>query len=285
MKRTLFLLISLYMGLMGANAQSNKYDLNDDGDVNVIDVTLLVSKILAQNEESGYDLNDDEDVNITDVILLVNYILGKDNGLGDTSQAYLTCPDDNHPHLIDLGLPSGTKWACCNVGSYKPEQYGGHFAWGETEVKNYYDWNTYIYCDSTKNTCHDFGSDISGTQYDVAHVKWGGKWCMPTSDDIKELYDNTTHKELRTMLNGVMGMKFTSKNNGNSIFLPHAGLFRDDNGDLHHAEIYGYYWSSTHRPKYSYCADALDFTSTGGYCTIGYIWRCKGLSVRPVWKE
>lgn len=217
------------MGLVSANAQSNKYDLNDDKDVNITDVTMLVTNILDQNNGNEYDLNDDEDVNITDVILLVNYILeNNDNTF---------CPDGNHPHTIDLGLPSGTKWVCCNVGSSKPEQYGGHFAWGETEVKNYYDWNTYIHCDSTKNTCHDLGSDISGTQYDVAHVKWGGKWCMPTSDDIKELYDNTTHKEHRTMLNGVMGMRFTSNNNGNSIFLPHAGLFRDDNDDLYHAKF------------------------------------------------
>lgn len=53
-----------------------------------------------------------------------------------------SCPDDNHPHMIDLGLPSGTKWACCNVGATKPEEYGGYYTWGETEEKSVYDWST-----------------------------------------------------------------------------------------------------------------------------------------------
>ena len=57
---------------------------------------------------------------------------------GETS-----CPDANHPHAIDLGLPSGTKWACCNVGASAPEQYGGYYAWGETHEKSVYNWDTY----------------------------------------------------------------------------------------------------------------------------------------------
>ena len=56
-----------------------------------------------------------------------------------------SCPDDNHPHAIDLGLPSGTKWACCNVGATTPEENGGYYAWGETEEKELYDISTYIY--------------------------------------------------------------------------------------------------------------------------------------------
>lgn len=66
------------------------------------------------------------------------------NGGDDTS-----CPDSNHPHLIDLGLPSGTKWACCNVGAKKPEEFVGYYAWGDTEEKSWYDWSTYIYCDGS----------------------------------------------------------------------------------------------------------------------------------------
>lgn len=56
----------------------------------------------------------------------------------DAPVAYTSCPDSHHPHLIDLGLPSGTKWACCNVGAQKPEDYGGYYAWGETAEKNSY---------------------------------------------------------------------------------------------------------------------------------------------------
>ena len=131
--------------------------------------------------------------------------------------AYLTCPDNNHPHLIDLGLPSGTKWACCNVGANKPEAYGDYYAWGETETKSTYDWSSYIHCDGSQSTCHNIGSDIAGTQYDVAHVQWGGSWVMPSQSQIKELVENCTHEW--TTLNGVNGRNFTGTNGG-TIFLP-----------------------------------------------------------------
>ena len=111
------------------------------------------------------------------------------------------CPDNNHPHAIDLGLPSGTKWACCNVGATKPEEYGGYYAWGEIEEKEIYYWNTYIHCDGTEATCHNIGSDIAGTQYDVAHEKWGGTWQMPSFDQNEELINNCTSEY--TTLNGV----------------------------------------------------------------------------------
>ena len=80
--------------------------------------------------------------------------------------------------MIDLGLPSGTKWACCNVGANKPEAYGDYYAWGETQTKSTYSEQTYLYY---KNGLYqDVGSDIAGTQYDVAHVKWGGSCVMPS---------------------------------------------------------------------------------------------------------
>ena len=85
------------------------------------------------------DVNEDGAVDISDVVALVNIIL---NGSG--SQSYPSCPDDHHPHLIDLGLPSGTKWACCNVGATAPQGDGGYYAWGETDEKDVYDWTAYI---------------------------------------------------------------------------------------------------------------------------------------------
>lgn len=298
MKKIAFMLISLYMGLMGANAQSNKYDLNEDGDVNVTDVTLLVSKILAQNEESGYDLNDDEDVNITDVILMVNYILGLNNGnqgggngggIGDTSQAYLVCPDDNHPHMIDLGLPSGTKWACCNVGATIPEGYGGYYSWGETEEKEHYGSHYYKYAyednegewwdgETQRNySCISLGIDISGTDYDVAHVRWGGNWCMPSKNDFQELLDNCTY-EWKT-LNDVKGELFTSNINGGTIFLPLAGsrwYGGLDTGDLS-------YWSSTQNPTKINEAYILFYLWDGLYNHYSSD-RRNGKTVRPVMK-
>ena len=237
MKRYVLFFAFLWMGFIGASAQSNKYDLNEDGDVN-----------------------------ITDVILLVNYILGQNNGSQATGEA------------IDLGLPSGTLWASCNVGASKPEEYGGYYAWGETEEKETYTWENYIHCDDgTYETCHDLGSDISGTEYDVAHVKWGGNWCMPTLDDIKELLDNCTSEW--TTLNGVNGHKFTGPN-GNSIFLPAAGSrWR---GGLSRAGEDGGYWSSTQNPDYSYLALGLGFMFRSGSATWGNNSRDYGQSVRPV---
>ena len=99
-----------------------------------------------------------------------------------------TCPDSNHPHAIDLGI--GVKFACCNVGASSPEQYGSHYAWGEIEEKNSYSTLNYKYGGNNsyreyKNIC----SDISGTQYDAAHVKWQGIWHMPTKEQMELLKD------------------------------------------------------------------------------------------------
>ena len=203
---------------------------------------------------------------------------------GTNPVSYLTCPDDHHPHLIDLGLPSGTKWACCNVGADKPEGYGGYYAWGETEEKDYYDWSTYIHCDGSENTCHDLGSDIAGTQFDVAHYRWGGSWVMPSYDQQVELIKNCTYEW--TTLNGVNGGKFTSKKNGGTIFLPAAGhRWRDS---LRLAGSHGYYWSSTQRPSNSYYAYNpyyaynLYFNSGGAYWSYGGDSRNVGRPVRPV---
>ena len=230
MKKVAFFFTFLLLGTSGAFALSNKYDLNDDG---VVDVT--------------------------DVIQLVNYILGKEN---ETHVA------------VDLGLPSGTKWATCNVGASKPEEYGGYYAWGETEEKEVYSQDAYMYYKNGEYV--NLGSDISGTKYDVAHVKWGGNWCMPTKDDIKELLDNCTYEW--TTLNGVNGRKFTSNINGNSIFLPAAGYRWY--GALRIAGEDGYYWLSTQYPDGSSYAYSLYFESYGAYWSDGD--RYCGQSVRPV---
>jgi uncharacterized protein (TIGR02145 family) len=177
-------------------------------------------------------------------------------------------------------LPSRTKWASCNVGATKPEEYGGYYAWGETEEKEVYDWSTYTHCDGSSSTCHDLGSDISGTEYDVAHVKWGGNWVMPTLDDIKELFDNCTAEW--TTLNGVNGRKLTSNINGNSIFLPAAGWRYRRDDYLINAGLDCYYWSSTQSPSDSGYAFGLDFYKGDAHWDIFDLSRRNGQSVRPV---
>ena len=193
----------------------------------------------------------------------------------DVSHSLTYCPDGNHPHMIDLGLPSGTKWACCNVGATTPEGYGGYYAWGETEEKDYYTWGTYIHCNGSYDTCHDLGSDIAGTGYDVAHVRWGGSWVMPSLDQIKELLNKCSTQW--TTKNGVNGRTFTGPSGG-TIFLPAAGYRWDDY--LSSAGSGGLYWSSTQNPSYSSRAYYLSFNS-GGAHWYDYS-RDGGHTVRPV---
>lgn len=125
---------------------------------------------------------------------------------------------------IDLGLPSGTKWASYNVGATKPEEIGSKYAWGETETKNTFRWSNYIHCDGTKDSCHDIGNDISGTEYDVARAKWGNEWQMPTYTQYKELLDCCSLEP--GTKNGVNGCKIIGPN-GQSIFMPYTddGVF------------------------------------------------------------
>ena len=173
-----------------------------------------------------------------------------------------------HPQAIDLGLPSGTKWASCNIGANKPEESGVFYAWGETKEKTMYNAGTYIHLG------HDIGKDIAGTEYDVAHVVWGDNWKMPTTDQIVELLQNT--KSAITQVNGVYGLRLTATN-GNSIFLPAAGY--SGNFGLSFG-IVGNYWSSKSESDGHYYAYFLYFNPD----RVG--WRTelrdRGCSIRPV---
>lgn len=193
------------------------------------------------------------------------------------NEIILSCPDDNHPHAIDLGLPSGTKWACCNVGASTPEGYGGYYAWGETEEKDYYSLSTYIHYDSSSSAYHDLGSDIAGTQYDVARVKWGGSWVMPSKDQYQELIENCNQEWI--IVNDVMGAQFTGPSGG-TIFLPAAG--HRTAGDLYYDGSSGYDWSSTQEESsFSNSAYRLYFNSYNAYWSYGN-YRSSGLTIRPI---
>ena len=192
----------------------------------------------------------------------------------EDDEQIIECVDANHVHAVDLGL--SVKWACCNVGAHSPEDYGGYYAWGETEEKSDYDWDTYKYYDD--NAGWIYISNISGTQYDVAHVKWGGSWRMPTRDEMEEFVNNCTWKW--TTYNGVNGQLVTGPN-GNSIFLPAAGYrygtYLYDRGS------YGHYWSATLFEDDS----AYNLIFNGGYYDCGAYChsfgnRYDGLTVRPV---
>lgn len=181
--------------------------------------------------------------------------------------------------MIDLGLPSGTKWACCNVGADKPEVYGEYYAWAETETKSIYDWTTYQYSDS-EGYCQNLGREIAGSQYDVAHVKWAGSWVMPSIEQIRELLYYCNYEW--TTVNGVKGGKFSSKTNRGSIFMPAAGYPHYTGIGLSNAGMYAYYWSSSQFPSYIHQAYKLSFYPSGS--AEGYEYRRCGYSVRPVSK-
>lgn len=192
---------------------------------------------------------------------------------GDSTVS-LSCPDEHHPHPIDLGLPSGTKWACCNVDALTPDEYGGYYAWGETEEKINYDWDSYKY-GRDWDDCDYIGDDIAGTEYDVATVKWGDPWRIPSSEMFQELMDNCTCEW--TSLNDVNGYLFTGSNGGR-IFLPAAGGCLYDEILLDGKD--GNYWASTLDPENSSQAFFLIFRSP--FVQLQYSPLFLGLSVRAV---
>lgn len=190
---------------------------------------------------------------------------------------------------VDLGLPSGTLWATCNVGATTPEGYGDYFAWGETQPKAIYNWNTYKYCNGSSDQltkyCNNsdygyngFTDNLTALQPsdDAATVNWGSGWRMPTYDQWSELYDNTTNTW--TTQNGVNGWLFTS-NNSNSLFLPAAGYRGYD--ELIYVGSDCIYWvnklGDIVGPSYAW---HFHFDSDG--CHVGYSQRRNGPSVRAV---
>ena len=188
-----------------------------------------------------------------------------------------TCPDSNHPHAIDLGI--GVKFACCNVGASSPEQYGGLYSWGETAEKAIYDDYGYKYAGYKRyRKYQDIGNDISGTQYDVAHMKWEGNWQMPTKEQM-ELLKNRCKSEWITYKR-VKGRRFTGPN-GNSVFLPAAGSAWHD--DVNYVNRFGAYWTSTSSPTSSNStSDTYQFVFSESYINVNFCDRAGGESVRPV---
>lgn len=180
---------------------------------------------------------------------------------------------------IDLGLPSGTKWASWNVGAFSPEEYGGYYAWGETEEKEDYTQSTYLYYDSIWQEYKNIGENISGTEYDVARQKWGEDWRMPTKAEMEELKSECTWTWIQYN-NSVYGYRVVGPN-GNKIFLPAAG--RRIGAELSFIDLYGYYWNaSLGGDFYDNCAWHVFFEKEISGGSNGRNNRANGLSVRPV---
>ena len=216
------------------------------------------------------------------------------------------CPKSSKEqcNYVDLGLPSGLKWATCNIGASAPEEYGDYFAWGETAPyytsghsqdspcsnwennKTGYNWASYSLCNGSSSSLTKYNNSSSygivdnntvlDPEDDAAAVNWGSTWRMPTDAEWTELRTECTWTW--TTQGGKNGYKVTSKTNGNSIFLPAAGYRY--NSALGSAGSGGYYWSSslyTDYPSYAYgvyfCSDRYDWSSGNRY---------RGRSVRAV---
>ena len=203
------------------------------------------------------------------------------------AQWTLNNPLNGH-EWVDLGLPSGTKWATCNVGSTTPEGYGDYFAWGETTPKGTYYWSTYRYCNGDYNTltkyCNNSSYGNNGftdalttleASDDAATANWGSGWRMPTQTEMNELINNCT--VTWTTQNGVNGRLFTGPN-GNSIFLPAAG--HRNGSELYNDGSVGVYWSSSLYSDGTGNAWYLGFNSDD--YSMNDCYRYNGLSVRAV---
>lgn len=185
----------------------------------------------------------------------------------------------NGHEYVDLGL--SVKWATCNVGAALPSDCGDYYAWGETTSKREYDRDNSVMYEQ-----HIF--DIVGNIfYDVARAKWGGGWRLPTETEMQELVDKCDWEWITINDNRVC--KVTSRVNGESIFLPAAGLYEFE---LIIAMDIGYYWSGKSNSIKDACRlvidDSDDYITIGGILEyipapeVGEDWRYCGFSVRPV---
>lgn len=168
---------------------------------------------------------------------------------------------------VDLGL--SVKWASHNVGASSPEDPGGYYSWGETEEKSDYTWNTYSI---GKN---DIG-DIYGTEYDVAYVKWGKEWRMPTQAEMLELESKCTFEWAKR--NGNKGIVVTGPS-GNTIFLPAGGAKYSLSEGISGKNEKVKYWSGSHA-EYNDAGGSLRIQQlrTGSLSHVRYA----GFNVRPV---
>ena len=204
-----------------------------------------------------------------------------------------TPENNNNGHLgpcpsgaVDLGL--SVYWATTNIGASNPEDYGDYYAWGETEPKESYSWSTYKFGTSASgpfskyNTSSSYGSidnkAVLEPEDDVASVKIGGKWRMPTDAEWDELMAKCTWTWVTNYNGSGINGRLVEATNGNSIFLPAAGEWYDT--DFYDAGSYGYYWSSS-----LYTDDpggAINFVFISGDFGRDGTYRKCGLSVRPV---
>lgn len=177
-------------------------------------------------------------------------------------------PYINNYEFVDLGLPSGLKWATMNVGANKPSDYGNYYAWGETSTKTEYAYHNSVTWG--EESLFDISAD---PKYDVATAKWGSSWRIPSTTNFDELFHKCTWTW--TKMDGQYGYQVTGPN-GNSIFLPASGYI--EGTTKYDCDIGGSYWSCNHYNKNQ--SKFLQFRSS--FKGIAEYKRYFGLTVRPV---
>jgi len=286
----------LISGAAQLSAQALKGDVNEDGNVDVADISTIIDIMAGRLFSGKGDVNSDGNIDVADISTVIDIMAGK--------IVIPQAPADAKG--IDLGLPSGTLWANMNVGAKAQNEYGLYFAWGDTkgysaESGHAFTWETYKWMaagqsswehitkyttedDETEGDWYNMDYEFIGdgnTQLsledDAARANWGGQWAMPTIEHIRELKKYTTSEW--TTLKGVVGRKFTSKQNGNAIFLPAAGYMGSKGIDQQ--ETTGNYWSSSLSSSTSIASElwfkstlADPFSSSRNY----------GQSIRPIIK-
>ncbi len=197
-------------------------------------------------------------------------------------------PNFNGHEYVDLGLPSGTLWATCNVGANSPELFGYYFAWGEISPKDDYSWETYVYsADGTrKNLTKYIGADgltKLDLKDDAARVNWGGTWRMPTTQEQQELINNCdwewTNNYNYTNISGYVVK--SQIDNTKYIFLPASGQ-REAKNLLDSGSGLWYWSASVYVNSYinAWCINAYHYTSIDKRHINRD--RCEGMAIRPV---
>lgn len=258
-------------------------DLNNDGKVNNYDLYLLNEAYLSGAKATIYtDLDGDGELTIADIAVMVSLVKSNSTPL-----------ESNGHQFVDLGLPSGALWATCNVGAATENDLGEFYAWGETETKDNYSWSNYKWCTGTQPK----STNPSITKYcdrggygtmdgkvsleledDVANVKWGGDWHIPTQAEFNELMSNCTVKYIK-IANKKHVYKFTGPN-GNSIVMPASG----EKYDTDFTEDDFCYWSADLATNRSNTGATIEYSSSSS-TEISLEGRYKGYAVRPVLSE
>ena len=317
-----FLIVAAAIGMSSAvMAQSlttySRADVNQDNSVTVEDVTDAVNATLARaNFQEGkvvdtYELNQ----TLQQIFTAIAELKSQINEVNSTVVGMKYDVETAGKDFVDMGLPSGTLWAPCNLGADKPEDPGKYFAWGDnqgwrsSEIPTYhsfydsdYKWFTDDYVHIKKYTFDDgfynlmgwegrpswydynystgykfVGNNKTKLEYidDAAWRELNGDWGIPTPEQFEELWENCSHQYLANAI------KLTSRITGNSIILPITDMY--SGSKLTGADESGCYWTNT-LGEYSFNAQYCYIWSKGGEGNIGLQYnglRSQGLCIRP----